>query len=698
MTPNAHRTPPPGKNRLAFEKSPYLLQHADNPVDWYAWGEEAFAEAARLDKPIFLSIGYATCHWCHVMEHECFEDAEVAALMNDAFVCIKVDREERPDIDNVYMTVCQMMTQRGGWPLTILMTPEKEPFFAATYIPREGMLGFVPRVKSMWQSERDKLVAEAGRVTEALRETVASTRGEALGEKELDLAFAQLAKRFDQVQGGFGERPKFPTPHNLLFLLRYWSRSGSAEALAMVEKTLAHMRRGGMYDHVGFGFHRYSTDERWFLPHFEKMLYDQALLAMAYTEAYQATGNDAYRRTAEEIFAYVERDMTAPEGAFYSAEDADSEGEEGKFYLWTAGELRAVLGEEDARLCVEVWGVQEDGNYQEEASGRRTGVNILYQERPLEEAAQATGMDAAALGERVDTMRRRLLEARERRVRPLLDDKILSDWNGLMIAALALAARAFDEPAYAERAARAAAFVTGTMAAPEGGLYHRYRDGSAAVPGMVDDYAFVAWGLLELYEATFDVEWLERALAYTRHTLARFWDEEAGGFFFTPENGEALIVRPKESYDGAVPSGNSVAMLNLVRLGRTTADAELERRAADVGRAFAATVTSAPSIHTQMLAAVDFAAGPSHEVVIVGAPGAADTRALARALGRPFLPRKVVLFRPAGDAGARVVALAPYTRAQSALDGAATAYVCRDYACELPTTDAARMLALLGAQ
>jgi uncharacterized protein YyaL (SSP411 family) len=698
MSQSEHPAPPPGKNRLAFEKSPYLLQHADNPVDWYAWGEEAFAEAARLDKPIFLSIGYATCHWCHVMEHESFEDAEVAALMNDAFVCIKVDREERPDIDNVYMTVCQMMTQRGGWPLTILMTPQKEPFFAGTYIPREGMLGFVPRVKALWQNERGKLVAEAGRVTAALRETVASASGEALGEKELDLAFEQLSTRFDDVHGGFGERPKFPTPHTLLFLLRYWDRSESAEALAMVEKTLEHMRRGGMYDHVGFGFHRYSTDERWFLPHFEKMLYDQALLAMAYTEAYQATGKDAYRRTAEEIFAYIERDMTSPEGAFHSAEDADSEGEEGKFYLWTADELREVLGEEDARLLAEVWGVQEDGNYREEAGGHRTGANILYLERPLDEAARAAGTDEAALSERIESMRRRLLEARAKRVRPLLDDKILADWNGLMIAALSLAARAFDEPAYAERAARAATFVTGTMAAPDGGLYHRYREGSAAVAGMVDDYAFVAWGLIELYEATFDVAWLERALGYTRLTLERFWDEEAGGFFFTPEDGEALIVRQKESYDGALPSGNSVAMLNLLRLGRMTADGDLERRATDVGRAFASTASSAPSVHTQMLAAVDFAAGPSHEVVIVGTPGAADTRALARALGRPFLPRKVVLFRPAGEAGSRVVKLAPYTRAQSAIEGTATAYVCRNYACELPTTEAARMLEMLDAR
>jgi uncharacterized protein YyaL (SSP411 family) len=686
--------PPPGGNRLHFEKSPYLLQHAGNPVDWYAWGEEAFARARAEDKPIFLSIGYSTCHWCHVMEHESFEDAEVAALMNETFVCIKVDREERPDVDQIYMTVCQMMTGRGGWPLTLFLTPDLEPFYAATYLPKPAMMSVIPKVKETWVTERGQIRDYTARVVQSLQGIASAAPGSKLGESDLKSAYDQLSSRFDQTHGGFGDAPKFPTPHNLTFLLRYWKRTGDDRALQMVETTLERMRRGGVYDHVGFGFHRYSTDRRWFLPHFEKMLYDQAMLLMAYTEAYQATGKDAYRRTAKEIITYVLRDMTGPEGGFYSAEDADSEGEEGKFYVWSTEELRELLGE-DTEFVIGVFGATENGNWTEEATGHHSGTNILYLEQPLEEVAAKRGESEEALRRRWEPIRGRMFDARGKRIHPYKDDKILTDWNGLMVAALAKASRAFDEPKYADAAARAVQFVTSRMADPKGGLYHRYRDGEASITSMVDDYAFFVWGLLELYETTFEVGFLERAIRYNGYLVEHFWDDELGGFYFTSDEGETLIVRPKEVYDGAIPSGNSVAMLNLIRLARITANTEFERRANDVGRAFNEQVARGASAFTLMMSAVDFATGPSFEIVVAGHAGRDDSRRMTAELNRRFIPSKVVLFRPEGDSKA-VIEIAPYTKAQSALNGEATAYVCRNYACELPTTDVDKMLELLG--
>jgi uncharacterized protein YyaL (SSP411 family) len=682
---------PAGKNRLIFEKSPYLLQHADNPVDWYPWGEEAFAKARAEDKPIFLSIGYSTCHWCHVMEHESFEDEQVADLLNDSFVCIKVDREERPDIDSVYMTVCQLITGRGGWPLTVFLTPDREPFYAATYIPKQVMLGFIPKLNEAWKNDRSNLLQHSGRILEQLRSVAAGGRGAALGRDDVQAAFEQLVDRFDGTHGGFGPAPKFPAPHNLMFLLRYWKRTGDEKALEMVETTLERMRRGGVFDHVGFGFHRYSTDERWFVPHFEKMLYDQAMLLMAYTEAYQATGKAEYRRVAEEIIAYVFRDMTDSRGGFYSAEDADSEGGEGKFYVWTEAELRDVLGE-DAGMVVQTFGVRSDGNWVEEASGHRSGTNILCLERPMAQAAQKLGEDEEDWWE---PLRQRLFEAREKRVHPYKDDKVLTDWNGLMIAALAKAARAFDRPEFARAAARASSFILDSMKDSDGGLFHRYRDGEASIKSMVDDYAFLVWGLLELYETTFDVGYLENAIHYNEYLVEHFWDEQAGGFFFTHDDGEDLIVRTKEVYDGAVPSGNSVAALDLIRLGRITANSEYEERARSVGRAFYQHVSRGASAFTMLMSAVDFVEGPSFEIVISGKAGSDDTVRMTAELGRRFIPSKVVVFRPEREAQS-VAEIAPYTKSQSALDGEATAYVCRDFACELPTTDVAKMLDLLG--
>ncbi len=685
--------PKRGGNRLASEKSPYLLQHADNPVHWYPWGEEAFQAARERDVPIFLSIGYSTCHWCHVMAHESFEDPRVAEMMNDAFVSIKVDREERPDIDSVYMTVCQMMTGSGGWPLTIVMTPDQRPFFAGTYFPREGrfgragMLDLVPQIAKVWRDRRDEVMTSAEQLMEALGKQSASTRGEEMDARFINTAALQLNQRFDEEHGGFGSAPKFPSPHQLTFLLRFWRREADEWSLEMVERTLRALRRGGVYDQVGWGFHRYSTDARWLLPHFEKMLYDQAGLLLAYTEAFQATGDPEFSRVAGEIVTYVLRDMTSPEGAFLSAEDADSEGEEGRFYVWTWDQLVEALGKEDAATAAALWNATREGNFREEATGSSTGANVLHLDRGARELP----------GEDGDALRLRLLEARSRRVRPGLDDKVLADWNGFMIAALAKAGAALGEPAYVEAARRAAGFVLGTLVDGEGRLVHRYRDGEAAVPGQLDDYAFTVWGLLELYWATFEEEFLARALHLNRVMLDHFWDTENGGLFLTPDDGEELLVRQKEAYDGAMPSGNSVAMGNLLRLSHLTGDPDLAQRASELGAAFSGDVSKVTMGFTQMLSALDLALGGGQEVVVVGEPGDPGTDAMLEALQGTFLPNAVVLLKRPGPAGDAIVELAPFLQDHHQVDGRATAYVCRDHFCRNPTTDVQAMLDELGA-
>lgn len=691
-------------NRLVNEKSPYLLQHAYNPVDWHPWGEEAFEKSRREDKPIFLSIGYSTCHWCHVMEHESFEDEETARLMNETFVSIKVDREERPDLDNIYMTVCQMMTGSGGWPLNIIMTPEKKPFFAGTYFPREsyfgriGMLDLAPRIKEIWATRKDEVFQSANKIALALRQLPDETPGQPPGREVLSHAYDQLAQRFDQVHGGFSGAPKFPTAHNMLFLLRYWKRTGDARALEMVEKTLEAMRNGGIYDHIGFGFHRYATDIEWLVPHFEKMLYDQAMIAMTFIEAYQATAIEDYARTAKEILTYVLRDMTAPEGGFYSAEDADSEGVEGKFYVWNLPEINEILGADEAALVNEVFNLKPEGNFHEEASGRLTGHNIPHLAKPFEKIASDFGVPPEELEARLETARGKLFAVRENRIRPHKDDKILTDWNGLMIAALAKAAQVFDNSEYARAAKKAADFVLGTMKDASGRLLHRFRDGEAALPSHVDDYAFFIWGLIELYEATFEVRYLEAALKLNRAFLEHFWDSELGGFYFTADDGEQLLVRKKEIYDGAAPSGNSVQALNLIRLGRMVADPELERKADKIARAFSGTISQFPSAYTQMLLALEFEAGLNYEVVIAGLTAAQDTAEMVKCLRRAFVPNKVVLMRPMDEEFPEITNLADYTKNHVSIDHKATAYVCTGFNCQLPTQDPNRMLELLVAK
>ena len=684
-------------NRLIKEKSPYLLQHAYNPVDWYAWGPEAFAAAKKSDKPIFLSIGYSTCHWCHVMEHESFEDKEVAQLMNEAFISIKVDREERPDIDSLYMTVAQLLTGRGGWPLTIIMTPEKKPFFAATYIPKYsrqgamGMMDLIPAVKETWETKRAEIDSATVEILAALtsaHETDLS--GDARGEKELDLAYEQLESSYEPEFGGFGSAPKFPTPHNLSFLLRYWKRTGNDKALEMVEKTLKQMRRGGIYDHVGFGFHRYSTDREWLVPHFEKMLYDQAMISFVYLEAFQITGKREYAQTAEEIFEYVLRDMNSPEGGFYSAEDADSEGEEGKFYLWKKEEIEKILGSE-ATAVIDLFNVSTEGNFHEEATGIRHGTNILHLKESLSERADPK------LRELWDISRKRLFEVREKRIHPLKDDKVLTDWNGLMIASLARAAQVLGHVEYREAARRAADFILSEMKSNDHRLLHRYREGEAAIKGKLNDYTFFIAGLIELYQATFEQTYLAAAVQIAESMIEYFWDDEDGGFYLTPDDGEKLLSRPKDTYDGAIPSGNSVAMEVLVKLSRLTGRTELEERAVALSRSFSKTLVKYPSVHTYMMGAVDFLVGPSFEIVLVGDPEAEDTQRLYRELMSRYLPNKVVLFKPADDRRHPISDLAPYTESMTSLDGKATVYVCTNFACELPTTDVKKMVSLLDA-
>jgi uncharacterized protein len=674
-------------NRLEREQSPYLLQHARNPVDWYPWGEEAFDRARAEDKPIFLSIGYSTCHWCHVMEKESFEDDQVAELMNRAFVSIKVDREERPDVDSVYMNVCTMLTGSGGWPLTIVMTPDRQPFFAATYLPKEsrqgrmGMLDLVPAVEDLWKHRRERALESAEKIIAGLRSMTPKGMAE-LDEHSVRNGYTQLKQSFDPKNGGFGNAPKFPSPQNLLFLLRFARISGEREPVEMVARTLQAMRFGGIWDQVGFGFHRYSTDARWLLPHFEKMLYDQAMLAMACLETFHATGDSLFARTAREIFTYLERDMKSPEGGFYSAEDADSEGVEGKFYVWSLAEFGELLEGEDPGFWAKVFGLRKEGNFHEEATGEKTGENILFPMRPFAEWAAEAHIEEGEFWDRWARVRERLHTARSARVRPGRDDKVLTDWNGMVIAALAMGGRILDEPHYLRMAREAADFVLNALLAPDGTLLHRYRNGQAGIEGHADDYAFLTWGLLELYRATHDPTLLNEALGLTRLMIREFWDEEHSGLFLTTGR-EALPVRPKEYFDGPYPSANSVALHNLVWLSRYTGDPELERLAADIIAAGATTVGSHPAGYPHFLSGVALLRHPGKEVVIAGGEDQETQALLAIARSNPDT---AVLLRT--DRHAQPLArVAPFTAQMGREEGKPTAYLCSGGACRRPVTD-----------
>jgi hypothetical protein len=696
-----HNTTEVHYNRLINEKSPYLLQHAANPVDWYPWGDEAFVRALNEDKPVFLSIGYATCHWCHVMAHESFNDADVAALLNKDFICIKVDREERPDIDSIYMSACQLMTGQGGWPLTLIITPEKKPFFAGTYIPKSGRFGIngllelLPRIIKLWQEKRSDLTASADEITTALQKAQPSPDNSTLGTFLLQEGYEELAVRFDEMYGGFGSAPKFPTPQTLLFLVRFWKRTGTKRALVMVEKTLDAMRMGGICDQIGGGFHRYSTDARWRVPHFEKMLYDQALLVMAFTEAYQATHNPQFRKTAEEIITYVIRDLTSPDGAFFSAEDADSEGGEGAFHLWTVQEAEQILGKDDAAFAARFFNMTGAGNYP--APADKTGQNILFLTPSLACHASPSGISCTNHESRAESIKTRLFNARARRPRPSLDDKILTDWNGLFIAALAQAGRTFRNETYLAAARRAMQFILDKMHDETGRLLHRYRDGEAAIPAFGDDYAFLIKALIELYESTFELSYLSSALEHNTWFLLHFWDPQLGGYFTIPDTEKFFLVRKKEIYDGALPSCNSIAFDNLVRLAHLTGDAAFEERGLELSRCFAATVKQSPSAYSGFLCALDIAIGPVHDVVIAGDRDTPDTQTMINALWDHYLPSVVVLYLPPDESRNLVISLAPFIRNLNLTGRIATAYVCSNHTCAMPTSEVHQMLELLGA-
>jgi uncharacterized protein YyaL (SSP411 family) len=658
-------------NRLARETSPYLLQHAHNPVDWYPWGEEAFARARAEDKPVLLSVGYSACHWCHVMERESFENPDIAAAMNSSFVNIKVDREERPDVDHIYMQAVQSLTGHGGWPMTVFLTPDGTPFYGGTYFPpedRHGLPGF-PRLLAAladaWRSRRAEVVQSGREIAESLGQTDRLRRSATLlGDEVLFSAFQGIASQFDEEWGGLGGAPKFPQPMIWEFVLRFFKRTGNPYAQRMVHTTLVRMARGGMYDQLGGGFARYSVDAHWMIPHFEKMLYDNAQLASLYLHAWLAFGDPECRRVCEETLDYVLRDMADPAGGFYSAEDADSEGHEGKFYVWTAEEIRAVLGA-DAERALAYWGVDRGPNFEGKS-------NLFLAGEPDPES--------------IAPLRRRLLEARGRRVRPGRDDKVLAAWNGLACRAFAEAGRALGRADYVAAAVRNAEFLLDAMRR-DGRLLRTWKNGEARLKGYLEDYAMVAAALLEVYEATFERRWLDAARALADDMLRLFWDEQLDGFYDTGHDHEKLIVRPRNLYDNAVPCGTSVAIETLLRLAVLTGEAAYESRALTALRPLADLLGRHPTAFGRFLCALDFHLGPKVEVALVTPAGDAGPLA-AEVFGR-FLPNRVVAGMVAGDA--RAAAGVPLLEGRTLIDGRPTAYVCRNYACELPVTEPAAL-------
>jgi uncharacterized protein YyaL (SSP411 family) len=674
-------------NRLAQETSPYLLQHQENPVDWYPWGAEALARARTLDRPILLSIGYAACHWCHVMAHESFENPSIAAVINDHFVPIKVDREERPDLDALYMAAVQRLTGQGGWPLTVFLLPDGRPFYGGTYFPpvdRHGLPGF-PRVlqaiADLYRQRREEVLDQAAQLTKVLAELPPAGGAEDLDPALLARAATTVRSSFDAEQGGFGGAPKFPQPMLLEFLLRAW-RHGDPHALPMVELTLTKMARGGIYDHLGGGFHRYSVDDHWLVPHFEKMLYDNAQLARIYLDAFRATGQPLYRRVAEETLAYVQREMTAPEGGFYATQDADSEGAEGTFFLWTPEQIRSVLGT-DAEIFMEAYDVTAGGNFE--------GKNILYRAQDPATLATAHGMPEEALESLLARCRTLLFRARERRIKPGRDEKILTAWNGLMLRAFATAAATLGTPSYFDTAQRCADFLLTTVQ-HEGRLRHTYTRGRAAVNGYLEDYAFLADGLLALYEAGDGVTRLAQARALADTMLAHFADPQGSLFFHTSDDHEPLIARPRDPYDNAVPAGNSVAVEVLLRLAVHTGEEEYRRQALRVLTALQDAMATYPQAFARLLCAADFALDAPRELVIVGMPGSEDTADLQRCAARRFDPNLVVTVTTPAMAAASDL---PLLQGRTLLDAHATAYFCEHYVCRTPVNDPSALDALL---
>lgn len=680
---------PKHTNRLIDETSPYLLQHAHNPVDWYPWGEEALNLAKELDKPILLSIGYSACHWCHVMERESFENEEIAAIMNKHYINIKVDREERPDLDEIYMSAVQIMTGSGGWPMTVFLTPDRKPFYGGTYFPpddRYGRPGFpklLVAVKDAYQNKRADIDEQAEKLVSHINQisNPKSVDDLLLDDKIIEQAFYHYQNRFDSQHGGFGQAPKFPPGMGLILLLRYWKRSGNSRALHIVEFTLEKMARGGMYDQLGGGFHRYSTDEIWLVPHFEKMLYDNSLLTVAYLEAFQATSKPFYREVVEETLDYVLREMyNQQNGGFYSTQDADSEGVEGKFFVWTPGEVEQILGQADAKIFCDFYDVTDHGNFEHQ--------NILWVKTPADLYAKKIKIDQANLVNILNRCKKKLFEIRDKRIKPGLDDKILTSWNGLMIRSMGLAYQILGDLRYLEAAEKSAKFILTELVQKNGHLLRTHRAGKSHLNACLEDYSYFIAGLIELYQASFDPYWLREADRLNQIMISQFWDPQNGGFFFTGKDYPELIVRSKSAYDGATPSGASMAIHVLLRLAILLNQPDLIEKAKTTFSLYDHAMKTAPSGSAQMLCGVDFLIDTPKEIAIVGNPLSEQTQEILKDIHRRFVPNKVVaLLNPNTEDRQKIEELIPLLASKTSIDGKTTIYVCQNYACQLPTTD-----------
>ncbi len=678
-------------NRLAKEKSPYLQQHKHNPVDWYPWGAEAFEKAKKESKPVFLSIGYSTCHWCHVMERESFEIEEIAAVLNAKFISIKVDREERPDVDAVYMSAVMQMTRQGGWPLSVFLTPDKEPFFGGTYFPPAHFKSVLEKISDLWNNEREKIVKGGRDFAQSLALQSGAGPAGTLDRGLFEKGVSSFAREHDEKLGGFGRAPKFPRSVSLEFLLRMNRRLKSVEALAMARSQLDAMKDGGIYDQLGGGFHRYSTDAQWLVPHFEKMLYDNALLVRAYVQAWQVTKDAEYERVVRETCDYVLRDLTSPEGGFYSAEDADSEGYEGTFYLWTPAKVKAVVPGRDGEILCAALGAVEGGNWVPHEAREPRGNSVLHRAATVEALAAEFKTDPERIARILAEGRRKLFEARARRPRPHRDDKILTEWNAMMISAMASAGAVFEEPRYVAGAERAARFILDKVRRKDGRLLRRHRDGESAIPAFLDDHAFLADGLIDLYQATFRPEYLDDCLSIANSMIDLFGDPE-GGFFLAAKDHEALIARTREIYDGALPSGTSVAVHALFKLAELTSNDRFRKCAQAALDRHAAEVSAMPHHFPHLASAADMALTPWREIVIAG-----DSPAMLREVRSRYLPNTVVAAVPAAGAGADVLKRMPMAEGKKAVGSKPAAYVCENYTCKAPVTTAAELARILDA-
>ena len=698
------------QNHLIREKSPYLLQHANNPVEWYPWGDEAFQKAKKENKPVFLSIGYSTCHWCHVMAHESFEDPDVAKVINDYFIPIKVDREERPDIDHVYMNCVMAMTGQGGWPLTAFLTPDKKPFYGGTYFPpyakwgSAGLVDIMNSVHQMWESDSAKIIESSESLTQALVQQIESKQTGTNNSLTIDIfqkAYQQFLHSYDRRYGGFGESPKFPSSHNLSFLLRYAKRFNEPMAQEIVENTLIKMARGGMYDQLGGGFHRYSTDQYWQVPHFEKMLYDQAILTRTYLEAYQLTKNEFFAQVARETFDYVLREMQDPQGGFYCAQDADSldpdhaedsHKKEGAFYVWSFQEILKVL-ETEAEIFNYHFGIKPSGNAMIDPHGEFIGKNVLYADDNIEKTAQHFKKSSQEVEQILKSAREKLFKVRSQRPSCHLDDKVLVDWNGLMISSLAFGSRVLKEPKYKEAAEKSAQFIISHLMDKKGRLLHRYRDQESAILGTLTDYAFFIDGLLDLYEATFKAEYLILARDLADDMIELFEDKEHGGFYLTATDSEELLLKHKEIYDGAIPSGNSIAALNLIRLAHFTFDNKWQSILEKLFKSFSHEISQHPSVYAQMLIAFDFSLGSTKEIILSGSQKDSTIQQMIDIIYSQFAPRKALMLHDTEDLS--VTQVNSFIKTQVPIKGKATAYICENHVCQSPATSVEDLIKIL---